>query len=202
MSELIIGGMHYVTDNLDRLHFWGEVFNQGDSAQRWVRVSIKLLGDGGEPLAEESDICGLEWTLPGSRNPFYIRFRETPRNWRTYSIAFSGHTHDAGDSSVPQPHLGVRAIRVHYREIERADLRCSLIGLLTNPSLTPATHVKVAGTLYGPNGRVVGVLSPYLVPRGVLTPGDSLAFELKYYALGGIVSDYAVQAQGRMLQGP
>jgi hypothetical protein len=88
--------------------------------------------------------------------------------------------------------------KVHFREIERADLRCSLIGLLSNKGLAPATHVKVAATLYNPEGKVVGVLSPYLVPRGALAPGDSLVFETKFYALGGIVSNYRIEAQGRV----
>ena len=86
----------------------------------------------------------------------------------------------------------------HFREIERAALRCGIIGLLSNKGVAPATHVKVAGTLHSWDAKVIGVVTPYLVPRGALAPGNSLSFELKFYALGGTVANYVIQAQGRM----
>ena len=74
----------------------------------------------------------------------------------------------------------------------------SIIGLLSNRGAAPATHVKVAAALYDLEHQVVGVLWPYLVPRGALAPGDALPFELKFYALGGAVSSYRVEVQTRM----
>lgn len=199
MAELLIGGLTLSTDDRGRLHFWGEVFNLGKETQRWVRVSIRLLSSSGATLAEQSDITGLEWTSPGGRNPFYLRFLTPPQGWHSFAIHLGGQVHDFNDFSSPQPHTGLVVDKVHFREIDRADLRCSIIGLLSNKGLAPATQVKVAGTLYSPEGKVVGVLSPYLVPRGILAPGDSLSFELKYYALGGVVANYTVQVQGRVV---
>jgi len=198
MTDLYVGGVTFATDDRDRAHFWGEVFNLGAEPRRWIRVAIRLLDSRGAELAAESDIVGLEWTLPGGRNPFYIRFLSPPPQWSSYEITVSGQVHDLSDLSVPQPHTGLQVDRLHFREVERAGLRCSIIGLLSNKGVAPATHVKVAGTLYGPDGKVVGVLSPYMVPRGVLSAGDALPFELKYYALGGAVANYTVQVQGRM----
>jgi hypothetical protein len=188
----------FAADDRGRAHFWGEVFNLGAEPQRWIKVAIRLLDQDGHELAIESDIAGLEWTLPGGRNPFHIRFLMPPLDWSGYDISVSGQVHDLSDLSVPQPHTGLQVDRLHFREVERAGLHCSIIGLLSNKGVAPATHVKVAGTLYGPDGKVVGVLSPYLVPRGVLSAGDALPFELKYYALGGAVANYTVQVQGRM----
>ena len=199
MAELLVGGLTLSTDDRGRLHFWGEVFNLGTETQRWVRVTIRLLSDGGATLAEQNDIAGLEWTLPGARNPFYLRFLTPPQSWHHFVIHLAGQVHNFNDLASPQPHPGLVVDKIHFREIDRADLRCSIIGLLSNKGLAPAMQVKVAGTLYNPEGKVVGVLSPYLVPRGVLAPGDSFPFELKYYALGGIVANYAVQVQGRMV---
>lgn len=198
MTELYVGGVTFAADDRDRAHFWGEVFNLGADPQRWIKVAIRLLDQAGAAVAEESDIVALEWTLPGGRNPFHIRFLTPPANWSGYDISVSGQVHDFNDLTAPQPHTGLLVERLHFREVERAGLRCSIIGLLTNKGVAPATHVKVAGTLYGPDGKVVGVLSPYAVPRGVLSAGDSLPFELKYYALGGAVANYTVQVQGRM----
>jgi len=199
MPNLIIGGLTISTDDRDRVHFWGEVFNRDQQTVRWVRVSIRLLNERGRKLAEKTDLVGLEWIVPGGRCPFYIRFEEPPKGWRTYSLTVSGVAHDFDDLGLPQPHLGLVAEKDHYREINRADLRCSIVGLLSNHSLVSATHVKVACTLYGPNGKVVGVLSPYLVQRGLLSSGDEMAFELKFYVLADIVSDYRLEAQGRAL---
>ena len=197
MADLIVGGLTISTDDRGRLHFWGEVFNLGAQTRRWVRVTIRLLNQLGRALAEQTDIAGLEWTLPGARNPFYIRFRQPPKNWRRYELRLSGQVHDYNDLSLPQPHPGLLVGNDHFHEIEHADLRCGIIGLLSNRGLAPATRVKVAATLYSQDAKVVGVLSPYLVPRGALAPGDSMPFELKFYALGGMVTNYTVQAQGR-----
>jgi len=199
MADLVVGGLTISTDDRGRLHFWGEVFNLGTQTRRWVRVTVRLLNRLGRSLAQQTDIVGLEWTLPGARNPFYIRFPHPPRNWRRYAFRLSGQVHDYSDLSVPQPHPGLLVEHDHFHEIERADLRCGIIGLLSNRGLAPATQVKVAATLYGRDAKVVGALSPYLVSRGTLAPGDSLPFELKFYALGGIVTNYILQTQGRAL---
>ena len=199
MPDLVLGGLTVLEDDRGRLHFWGEVFNLSEVTQRWVRVTIQLLGRGGEAIDELSDIVALEWTLPGASNPFHIRFLDPPRDWQSHTIRISGQAHDYHDPNVPQPYAGLEVAKDHYREIERADLRCGIIGLLSNRGLAHATHVKVAGTLYSPEGKVVGALSPYLVPRGTFAPGSSMVFELKFYAVGGQVANYALQVQGRML---
>jgi len=200
MAGLVVVGVTVDTDDRGRLHFWGEVLNLGQEPQRWVRVDIRLLGAQQELLAEQGDILGLEWTLPGEQNPFHIRFLTPPSQWHHYDIRLRGSLHDYRDPTVPQPHAGLVVERVHFREIERAGLHCSLVGLLRNQSLQPASRVKVAATLYGADGKVVGVLSPYLVPRGVFAPGSILPFELKFYALGGEVVNYTLQAQGRLAE--
>lgn len=199
VEDLLVAGVTASVDEKGRLYFWGEVFNLGGLTQRWVRVTVRLLSEGDEVLAEQADILGLEWTLPGAYNPFHIRFQNPPQKWHHYDIFLTSQVHDYQDQSVPQPHLGLIAEKLHYREIGRADLRCGIIGLLTNASSQPATHVKAAATLYDPEGNVTGVLSPYLVPRGLFAPGDSLPFELKFYAVGGEVANYTVQVQGRVL---
>jgi hypothetical protein len=197
MAELLVSALTMREDDRGRLHFWGEVFNLSETVQRWARVTVRLLDGNGVPLVEGEDITALEWTLAGARNPFHIRFLDPPKGWSTYEITVAGQTHDFADAQVPQPAPGLLVDRIHYREIGRADLYCGLVGMLTNTGLVPATHVKVAGTLYDPEGRVVGLVSPYLVPRGVFAPGDSMPFELKYYAVGGLVANYQVQTQGR-----
>lgn len=198
MAELIVGGLTLSEDDRGRLHFWGEVFNLGKTTHRWIRVAIRLLGDGRKPVAEQDDILGLEWTMPDSRNPFHIRFLRPPERWQGYDIRLTEHPHDYDDPAVPQPHPGIEIAKLHFREIERADLRCSIIGLLSNTGSAPATRVKVAATLYSASGKVVGAMSPYLVPRGEFGPGHSVPFEVKFYAVGGPVANYDVQAQGRL----
>jgi hypothetical protein len=197
MERLAIDGLTWQAEGESALQFWGEVINLEQTTHRWVRITIRLLDAARNVLAEKSDITGLEWTLPSGKNPFFVRFENPPRDWHSYDVTVASHVHDYADAGVPQPHAGLQVDRVHYREINRAGLYASLIGLLNNTSDTPASHVKVAATLYGPDGRVVGVLSPYMVPQGVLAPGDSMHFELKFYALSGPVADYTVQAQGR-----
>jgi hypothetical protein len=200
MADLVLGGLNVIQDDQGRLHFWGEVFNLGDKAQRWVRVNVRLLRGDDSVAAEETDILGLEWTLPGARNPFHIRFLEPPSRWSRYALIINGTEHDLEDQDLPQPYPALEADRIHFRQVGWGGLVCTLIALLSNRGLGQATHVKAAGTLYGPDGKVVGAQSPYLVPRGVFEPGAQLPFELKFYALGGDVESYTLQVQGRVRQ--
>jgi len=197
MTDLMINGLNVAQDAQNRLHFWGEVLNLGSQTRRWVRITVRLLESTGDLLAEESDILGLEWTPPHAKNPFHIRFQRPPDGWSTYDIRLEGQVHDFDDPQVPQPYYGLAVEKLHFRDIERADLRCTIIGLLSNQGVLSSSHVKVAGTLYDATGKVVGVLSPYLVARGLFSPGETLSFELKYYALGGSVANFAAQVQGR-----
>ena len=200
MADLVVAGLNVTQDDYGRLHFWGEVFNLGDATQRWARVTIQLPRRDGSVASEMADMLALEWTLPGARNPFHIRFMEPPDAWDRYDIQVSGQEHDFADTNVPQPYPAIAAEKVHFRDMNWGDLKCTLIALLTNQGLGHATHVKAAGTLYGADGKVVGVQSPYLVPRGSFAPGDNMPFELKFYALGGDVASYSLQVQGRIRQ--
>ncbi|MFH1085693.1 MAG: hypothetical protein V1772_08020 [Chloroflexota bacterium] len=198
MPDLNVQGLTINADTLDRLDFMGDVENRGSDYQRWVRVTVRLLAEDDQVLAEQSDMVGLEWITPGARAPFRIAIEHPPIGWRRYLLEVAGRAHDFHDASVPQPHLTLDVGNAHYREIDRGGLLCSVIALLSNPGPTPASHVKAAGTLYGPKGNVVGVLSPYVVPRGILGVGERMFFELKYYALAGMVVNFMVQVQGRM----
>lgn len=197
MPDLQIQSLSISMDDPERLDFWGEVENRTDTTRRWVRVTIRLLDDNDGMMAEKMDLVGLEWITPGARVPFHIVFESPPPGWRRYQIEVNDRLHDFEDPTVPQPHLKLDVEKCHYREIDRAGLLCSVIGMIRNPGPDAATHVKVSGTLYGPGGNVVGVLSPYLVPRGVFDVGAELFFELKYYALADIVVNFMVQVQGR-----
>jgi len=197
MPDLSIEGLTISADIADRLDFYGEVENHTSDHQRWVRVGVRLLAEDDKVLAENSDLVGLEWIAPGARVPFRVFIEHPPVGWRRYMLEVTGRPHDFADSTVPQPHLELDVSKAHYREIGRGGLICSLIALLSNPGPTPATHVKAAATLYGPRGDVVGVLSPYVVPRGVLGVGERMFFELKFYALAGAAVNYRLQVQGR-----
>jgi hypothetical protein len=199
MPDLQVRGLTLGNENPDRIDFWGEIENASDTTRRWVRVTIQLLDDNDDLLAENTDLVGLEWITPGARVPFYLAFEDPPARWRRYRIEVTGRPHEFEDPTIPQPHLQLDVERCHYREIGRGGLICSVLGMIRNGGPEPASHVKVAGTLYGPSGNVVGVLSPYLVPRGIFEVGQEMVFELKYYSLAGMVVNYMIQVQGRKL---
>ncbi|MHB0858324.1 MAG: FxLYD domain-containing protein [Anaerolineae bacterium] len=196
MTDLTVEGMTVYREESDLTHFFGEVCNGGEDAQRWVRVTVQLYDQSGAQVVEGEDITALEWVLPGSKVPFHVRFQDSAPNWQTYTLRITGTVHDYADAEVPQPHVALMVDHLHLMEIGRGKLCCSLIGMISNPSDIAASRVKVAGTLYGPDRRVVGVLSPY-VAEDPFAPGARALFELKYYYLAGPVVDYAVLAQGR-----
>jgi hypothetical protein len=63
MSGLTAGGLTVDTDDRGRVHVWGEVRNLGRYTQRWAMVFVRLLGERGRVLAEQTDVAGLEWTI-------------------------------------------------------------------------------------------------------------------------------------------
>lgn len=200
MADLFIQGVTHRIDRQDYLHFWGEVINRGESTQRWVKVTIRLFDADGVVLGEESDITALEFTLPQMHNPFHIVFHDPPESFARYNLDIAGRLHDADDPAVPQPYDGLRAERVHYREIGRANLECTLMGNLVNAGDAPASHCKIVGTMYDADERVISVLSPYVRSGNQMAPGDSAFFELKYYLLSGTVVRHTVQVQGRQVK--
>ena len=199
MPNLAVVSTTVLTDKLGQTHVWGDVRNDGDTTQRWPRVTVHLLDDGGVQVAQASDILALEWLDAHSRVPFHVVFVDPVAPWVDYRLEVTGHEHDYEDGSVPQPAAGLAVEAVHYREIGRAGLVCTLMGAVRNTGDQPVTRVKVAGTLYGPDGAVVGSLSPYLIQDGILAERHTARFELKFYLLGGTVADYRVAAQGRQV---
>jgi hypothetical protein len=202
MANLRVQAITFAEDDRGILHFWGEVTNEGEVPQRWVKVTVRLVGADDQVKGDATDMVGLEWIAPHASAPFHFAFQSPPVNWSHYLMSVDGADHDFTDPNVPQPHLHLDVGRTHYREIERAGLLCSIVGQISNNSKHAASHVKVSGTLYGAGGQVVGALSPYLVPKGTFGPGQQMTFELKYYALGGPVTNYRVEVQGhKVLEG-
>lgn len=200
MVDLYVRGITHRMDRQDDVHFWGEVVNRGESTHRWVKVTIRLFDADGAMCGEASDITALEFILPQGRVPFHIVFHEPPESFARYNIEIAGRPHDHDDAAAPQPYDGLRAERVHYREIGRANLECTLMGHVVNAGEAPASHVKVVGTMYDADDRVIGVLSPYVRSGNPVDAGESAFFELKYYLLSGSVVRHTVQVQGRQVK--
>ena len=199
-TDLILGGLTVRSDSAGRLHFWGDVYNLGLIDQRWVRLTIRLLDAKDQPLAEQTDMLGLEWTLSGKRNPFQIIFEEPPEKWAGYDMRLSGRIHEADDASSPQPYLDLATEHVTLDAIGRGGLVCELRGQVVNTGKMPTENVKVAAALYGARGTVVAALSPYLKSGQVLEPGETAAFGLKFYTVGEEPLRYKVQVQGRQVK--
>jgi len=199
MPNLAVVSTTVLTDKQGQTHVWGDVRNNGDITQRWTRVTVHLLDDKSVQVAQASDILALEWLDAHSRVPFHVVFVDPVTSWVDCRLEVNGRDHDYEDSSVPQPAGGLVVEAVHYREIGRAGLNCTLMGAVRNTGDQPAARVKVAGTLYGPDGAVVGSLSPYLIQDGILAKKHAERFELKFYLLGGTVANYRVAAQGRLV---
>ena len=198
-TDLILGGLTVSPDSGGRLHFWGEVYNLSTITQRWVRLTIRLLDAKDVPLMEQTDMLALEWSLPGMRNPFHIVFDEPAQGWKGYDMRLAARIHEYGDSNVPQPQMQLEVEGARLRKVDRGGLVCELTGQVVNRGDEPAGQVKVAGALYGSDGTVVGVESPYVHLEQPLQPGECEPFGLKFYRVGDEPCEFRVWTQGRKL---
>jgi len=158
-TDLILGGLTVRSDGAGKLHFWGDVYNLGLVDQRWVRLTIRLLDEKDQPLAEQTDMLALEWTLSGERNPFQIIFEDPPEEWTSYDMRFSGRIHEADDRESPQPYLDLTTEHVSLDPIGRGGLVCELRGQVVNSGenrrggAEPVRQVR-PGARGGRKGRV------------------------------------------------
>jgi len=199
-TDLILGGLTVRSDGAGKLHFWGDVYNLGLVDQRWVRLTIRLLDEKDQPLAEQTDMLALEWTLSGERNPFQIIFEDPPEEWSSYDMRFTGRIHEADDPESPQPYLDLTTEHVSLDPIGRGGLVCELRGQVVNSGEAATENVKVAASLYGERGTVVAVLSPYVKSGQALEAGEKAEFGLKYYTVGEEPLRYQIKVQGRQVK--
>ena len=190
-----IGPVYFGAENADGLWGLGEVKNPGEQALEGVRVSLQLLNDTGQVLAEGETPLASNLLEPGTTSPFGIRFDQPPADFANY-FAYSSKAYPA--------HLGS-----YYRDLQVLDVQGEgerhytfhLTGIVRNTGPEDAVEVMVTATLYDALGQVIGFrrVEP---AHNVIPFGGETTFTLSIIPLGGPVDSWHVSAEARRLVTP
>lgn len=185
----------FANSQLGGLWCFGEIRNTTGTDLEQAGVTVSLLDETGEVVAEAQDYVQVELLRPGERAPFALRFQAPPQSFASYLVA---------------PWKGVQGYMGGYyfdlvgQETQGEGERYAIYtvsGFIANTGPEDAVDVVVTITLYDALGRVIGTRRAppayNVIPRG----GRS-EFSIELTPAGGPVASFAVQALGRRLLTP
>lgn len=164
-------GWNVLNDNVyvDRngwTHVLGELYNNTDSHQENVMVTVTFYNDAGEMVAQEQVAPVVEVVPLGIKVPFELEF-QLRTSYSRYEFAVDG------DATTRTPRLDLQVANSE----SSADGNYRITGQVTNPGEALSTYVQIIGTLYDGAGKVVNVGYDFLA-AAQLPPGGSAPFEV------------------------
>jgi murein DD-endopeptidase MepM/ murein hydrolase activator NlpD len=180
---------------LGGLWCFGEIHNTTGVDLEQAGVTITLLDDKQQPLAQVQAPAGLDLIAAGGRAPFAAHFAEPPAAFASYLASASN---------------GVRGfVGSYYRDLAVRDLKgageryaaYSVQGNIVNTGPEDAVEVEVVVTLYDGLGRVIGMRRA--VPdHNVVLRGGQTGFTVALTPAGGPVAGFRAEALGHRMPTP
>ena len=147
-------------------HVLGELYNNTDSNQENVIVTVTFYNDTGDKVAEEQVAPVVEVVPRGVKIPFELEFQlRTAYHHYEFSVE--------GNPTEESPRLDLQIVS---HEGSSGD-GYHITGQVSNPGDTLSTYVQIIGTLYDGAGKVVNVGYDFLA-AAQLPPGGSAPFEV------------------------
>jgi hypothetical protein len=153
-------------DNNGWTHVLGELYNNTDSPQENVIVTVIFYNDTGDKVAEEQVAPVVEVVPRGVKVPFELEFRLRTAYSR-YEFAVEG------DATARTPRLDLRIANSQGS----SGNGYHITGQVTNPGDALSTYAQIIGTLYDGAGKVVNVGYDFLA-AAQLPSGSSAPFEV------------------------
>ena len=180
---------------LGGLWCFGEILNSTGADLEQAGISIQLLDDQGNVVAQEQTYVGIDLLRPNSKAPFAIRFASPPQSFSSYQAV---------------PWRGVMGfVGSYYLDLEVRDTKgkgeryatYTVTGVVTNVGPEDAVEITVTVTLYDALGRVIGMRRA--VPdHNVILRGGQTTFSIELTPAGGPVARFHAEAQGRRVPTP
>ena len=185
------GGMYTWTDGSGGFHINGQVVNNDIAALEFVRLTAYLYDTAGNLLAEQSDYAASDVLMPGQYAPFNLRFvgGRPPAAARYEVHAAARHA-----GARVESHYGPSNFTIEDHADFNVHGHLIVSGTVTNSGPLPANYVKVTVTIFDGEGRVVATDTTF-VQQQLLFPGQSTAFQLTFFELGGDATRYLTSAQ-------
>lgn len=144
----------------------GELYNNTDSNQENVMVTVTFYNDAGEKVAEEQVAPIVEVVPLGIKVPFELEF-QLRTAYSRYEFAVDG------EATAKTPRLDLQV--ANSESSTNGDYH--ITGQVTNPGDALSTYAQIIGTLYDGAGKVVNVGYDFLA-AAQLPPGGSTPFEV------------------------
>jgi len=151
------------------LHVIGEVRNDTTGNVKQIKISVSLLGTGGNITATRANLSYLSLLEPQQHSPFDVIFQEVSDEIPNYQMGLSWQTTD----EIPKTRMQIQQTSTHIDE----DGYYWVNGEVQNIGSQSSDLIAIIGTFYDNAGKVIAVASGF--PDTVLlAPGDSSSFVL------------------------
>jgi len=154
------------TDGLGRVHVLGELYNNTESNQQDVLVTISFYNDQNLQIAEEVTAPVVQVVPQGNQVPFSLE-TELRFSYVRYEVSVDG------EMTGLQPRQDLEILN----HTGNPGAPYHITGEIRNSGEALSTYAQVIATLYDGAGQVVGVGYDFL-PAGSLGPGQTAPFEV------------------------
>lgn len=174
-SVKVLSGHYSYTDHDGSLHILGELENQtgGNVTDLWIESSLK--NSRNKVVESQIDMVFLSYFPAGKRTCFDIIYIDPPSTWSSYSL--SSPTYSIATST--QPDLEITSWNGDY---DSSSGEYTLSGTVRNDGSSRVEMVKVIGSLYDRNDKILGCAYNYInaLPPN-LSSNYSGSFTIDFY---------------------
>ncbi len=147
-----VSNLSFSNSPLGGLWCFGEILNSTGTELEQAGVTVALLDDKGEVLAQEQAYVGIDLLQAGQKAPFAIRFTSPPQQpFASYqALPWKG----------VQGYVGTYYLDLEVRDAQGSGERYAtytVTGSIANTGPEDAVEVTVTVTLYDALGRVIGM---------------------------------------------
>ncbi|HYN89510.1 MAG TPA: FxLYD domain-containing protein [Ardenticatenaceae bacterium] len=171
------------------LYVVGEVQNATDQPYQDVEVTVHLLDPTGTVLATEAWPTQTSLVAPGATSPLLVIFDQPPTGWMDLRTEIRANP---GGSAVESVYSDLTISQDVGDVPSFGDYR--ITGTVTNTGEGAGRYVRVVGTLYDADGKVLAVESAF-VTSDVMEAGGAFPFEIVFFSKApGDVARYSLTA--------
>lgn len=178
----ILSHHSYTSDG--SLHIIGEVENQTGSDISDMMIKSSLKDSRNKTLDSQEDWLYLSYFPAGKRTCYHIIYWDLPSNWDSYKL--SDPTYSIATATQADLEITSRDGEYHADTGEY-----TLSGTVRNDGNARAVMVKVIGSLYNKDDKILGCTYSYIDASYLyLNSGQSSSFEIEFYGRDFADVDY------------
>jgi hypothetical protein len=190
-SVKILSGHYSYTDNDGSVHILGQLENQTGSDVTNLSIESSLKNSRNKVLESQTDMVFLSYLPVGKRTCFDIIYIDPPSGWSSYALSSPAYSVATGT----QPDLEITSPNGDY---DSSSGDYTLSGNVRNDGISRVDIVKVIGSLYDRNDKILGCANNYInsLPPSLYS-NQSSSFTIDFYGRDfDNVDDYKLQPDG------